>query len=35
MQAVTALAHLNACILFLMDLSEGCGYTVEQQISLF
>lgn len=35
MQAVTALAHLNACILFLMDISETCGYTIDQQISLF
>jgi nucleolar GTP-binding protein len=35
MQAITALAHLNACILFLMDISESCGYTIEQQISLF
>lgn len=35
MQAITALAHLNACILFLLDLSETCGYTIEQQISLF
>jgi nucleolar GTP-binding protein len=35
MQAITALAHLNACVLFLLDLSETCGYTIEQQISLF
>jgi len=35
MQAITALAHLNACILFLMDISETCGYTIDQQISLF
>lgn len=35
MQAITALAHLNACILFLLDISESCGYTIEQQISLF
>lgn len=35
MQAVTALAHLNACILFLMDISETCGYTIPQQIALF
>lgn len=35
MQAVTALAHLNACILFLLDISETCGYTIDQQISLF
>lgn len=35
MQAITALAHLNACILFLLDISETCGYTIPQQISLF
>lgn len=35
MQAVTALAHLNAAILFLLDISETCGYTIDQQISLF
>jgi len=29
------LAHLNACILFLLDISETCGYTIDQQISLF
>ncbi|KAG9305260.1 hypothetical protein G9A89_001523, partial [Geosiphon pyriformis] len=31
MQSVTALAHLRACILFFMDLSEQCGYSVEDQ----
>jgi nucleolar GTP-binding protein len=35
MQAITALAHLNACVLFFIDISETCGYTIEQQISLF
>ena len=30
MQAITALAHLNACILFLLDISETCGYTIAQ-----
>jgi nucleolar GTP-binding protein len=35
MQAITALAHLNSCVLFLMDISENCGYTIDQQISLF
>lgn len=35
MQAVTALAHLKACVLYFMDLSGQCGYSVEQQISLF
>lgn len=35
MQAVTALAHLRAAILFIMDISEMCDHTVEEQISLF
>ena len=35
MQAVTALAHLNACVLYLLDISETCGYSVDEQISLF
>jgi nucleolar GTP-binding protein len=35
MQAITALAHLRATILFFMDLSTQCGYTVAQQLSLF
>ena len=30
MQAVTALAHLNAAILFMLDISESCGYTITQ-----
>jgi len=29
------LAHLNAAILFMLDISESCGYTIEQQIELF
>lgn len=35
MQAITALAHLNACVLFFIDISEECGYTIKQQVSLF
>ncbi|KAJ8935131.1 hypothetical protein NQ318_015786 [Aromia moschata] len=35
MQAVTALAHLRACILYFLDLSEQCGHTLEEQIKLF
>lgn len=35
MQSITALAHLKACILYLLDISESCGYTIQQQISLF
>ena len=32
---MTALAHLNAAILFMLDISESCGYTIPQQIDLF
>ena len=34
MQSITALAHLKSCILYFMDLSEQCGYTVEAQVRL-
>jgi len=33
MQAVTALAHLRAAVLYFMDISELCGNTIEQQVS--
>lgn len=32
MQAVTALAHLRACVLYIMDLSEQCGHTLDEQV---
>ena len=35
MQAVTALAHLQASVLFFLDVSEQCGFTIEQQLNLF
>ncbi|KAH9938820.1 GTP binding protein 4 [Epithele typhae] len=35
MQSITALAHLKACVLYFMDLSEQCGYSVEAQCQLF
>merc|ERR1712179_242446 len=35
MQAITALAHLRAAVLYFMDASEQCNYTLEQQKSLF
>ena len=35
MVAITALAHLQAAVIYIMDLSEQCGYSVEQQVSLF
>ncbi|VDD77377.1 unnamed protein product [Mesocestoides corti] len=35
MVAITALAHLQAAIIYIMDLSEQCGYSIQQQLSLF
>ncbi|KAH7888986.1 P-loop containing nucleoside triphosphate hydrolase protein [Phlebopus sp. FC_14] len=34
MQSITALAHLRSCVLYFMDLSEQCGYTVKAQVNL-
>ncbi|MCJ1346592.1 Nucleolar GTP-binding protein 1 [Peltigera leucophlebia] len=35
MQSITAIAHLRSVILYFMDLSEQCGYSVQAQIQLF
>jgi nucleolar GTP-binding protein len=35
MQSVTALAHLRCAVLFFIDISERCGYSIEQQCNLF
>jgi nucleolar GTP-binding protein len=35
MQSITALAHLKSCILYFMDPSEQCGYTIEAQVRFF
>lgn len=35
MQAITALAHLTCSVLYFMDISEQCGYTIESQCNLF
>jgi len=35
MQAITALAHLRACVLYVMDISEQCGHSLEDQVKLF
>ena len=32
MQAITALAHLRAAVLYVMDVSEQCGYSIPQQV---
>lgn len=35
MQAITALAHLQCCVLYFLDVSEQCGYTLDAQLKLF
>lgn len=35
MQSITAMAHLRAAVLYLVDLSEQCGYSLSQQAALF
>ena len=35
MCSITALAHLRAAVLFFLDISGSCGYTVAQQAALF
>jgi hypothetical protein len=34
MQAITALAHLKACIIYILDISEECGNSVTEQVTL-
>ena len=35
MQSITALAHLQATVLYVLDISEQCGYSLKQQVALF
>eukprot|EP00697_Spironema_sp_BW2_P017350 gnl/Spiro4/9010_TR4753_c0_g1_i1.p1 gnl/Spiro4/9010_TR4753_c0_g1~~gnl/Spiro4/9010_TR4753_c0_g1_i1.p1 ORF type:complete len:657 (+),score=218.65 gnl/Spiro4/9010_TR4753_c0_g1_i1:77-2047(+) len=35
MQSITALAHLQAAIIYIIDISETCGFTIAEQVSLF
>ncbi|KOC59347.1 putative nucleolar GTP-binding protein 1 [Habropoda laboriosa] len=35
MQAITALAHLRAAVLYFCDISEQCGHNLEEQVKLF
>ncbi|KAL6060880.1 Nucleolar GTP-binding protein 1 [Balamuthia mandrillaris] len=35
MLSITALAHLRATIVFIVDISEQCGHSIEAQLSLF
>ena len=35
MQSITAIAHLRSAVLYFVDLSEQCGYTIEAQVKLY
>lgn len=35
MQSIYAVAHLRSCVLYFMDLSEQCGFSIEAQVKLF
>lgn len=35
MQSIYAIAHLRSCVLYFMDLSEQCGFSIEAQVQLF
>jgi nucleolar GTP-binding protein len=35
MTAITALAHIKCTILYVIDISEYCGWTIKQQVALF
>ena len=35
MQSVTALAHLKCAVIYFVDLSEQCGFSVEAQVGAF
>ena len=35
MQAITALAHLQCCVLYFLDVSEQCGFPLDEQLKLF
>ena len=35
MQAITALAHLRAAVLYIMDLSGQCGHSIKEQVPYY
>jgi len=35
MQSITAIAHLRSSVLYIVDISEQCGWSLAQQIQLF
>ena len=32
MQSITALAHLQCAVLYVLDISEQCGFDLKQQV---
>ena len=32
MQSITALAHLHCCVLYMVDISEQCGFSIAEQV---
>lgn len=35
MQSIYAIAHVRSCVLYFMDLSEQCGFSVQDQVKLY
>ena len=35
MQSIYAIAHIRSCVLYFMDLSEQCGFSLQDQVKLF
>jgi len=35
MQSITALAHLKSCVVYFVDPSEMCEYSISEQIHLY
>ncbi len=35
MQSITAMAHLHSTILYFIDISQQCGYSLQQQVQLY
>jgi len=35
MQSITALAHLRSVVIYIVDFSEQCGYSIQQQLELY
>lgn len=35
LQAITALAHIRASVIFFLDISETCAVQIEQQMKIF